>query len=168
MVLGMYNDQNRFSLAMYLIENGADIHMGQSGSNNNHSTSSTPFSQALVIPQDADAKTVKEAEDFFLYLMQHNVDTTIPKGPESTLTYATRYSTPFIVDYLIENGYCDINGYDGLGNNALIVATKYEKVDILKVLVELGADKNLTDDLGKTAYDYAIETGNQEIIDLLS
>ena len=168
MVLGMYNDQNRFSLAMYLIENGADIHMVQSGSNNNHAMVATPFSTALIIPKEADEKSIEEAEDFFLYLMQHNVDITIYGSLESTLTYASRYSSPFIVQYLIENGYCDINDYDDLGNTALIIATKYEKVDVLRVLIELGANKNLTDDTGKTAYDYAVETGNQEIIDLLS
>lgn len=168
MVLGMYNDQNRFSLAMYLIENGADIHMVQSGSNNNHAVVATPFSNALIISEAADEKSVEEAEDFFLYLIQHNVDITIYGSLESTLTYASRYSSPFIVRYLIENGYCDIDGYDDLGNTALLAATKYEKIDILRVLIELGADKSLADENGKTAYDYAIETENQEIIDLLS
>ena len=168
MVLGLYSDQNRFSLAMYLIENGADIHMVQSGSNNNYAMVATPFSKALIIPEEADEKSVEEAEDFFLYLMQHNVEITIYGSKESTLTYASRYSSPFIVQYLIENGYCDINDYDDLGNTALIVATKYEKIDILRVLIELGANKNLIDNSGKTAYDHALEKGNQEIIDLLS
>ena len=57
----------------------------------------------------------------------------------------------------------DDSFYDGGKYNSKEKALKHTRE-----MLENGADKSLTDDNGKTAYDYAIETGNQEIIDLLS
>lgn len=50
---------------------------------------------------------------------------------------------------------------------ALIWAAKKNYPEIVKMLIDSGADNNITDKNGKTALMYAEENGHQEIINLL-
>jgi hypothetical protein len=77
-----------------------------------------------------------------------------------------------IVKLLIDNG-ADINlTWKGINSSStpLIMAIRYggeTTVDIVILLLEHGADKSIIDKHGKTAYDYALESGVQELIELL-
>ena len=61
------------------------------------------------------------------------------------------------------------------GETALIMAAKHkyyngetpEKTEIVKLLLENGADVNIKDDVGKTALDYAKQNGFRDVYELL-
>lgn len=53
------------------------------------------------------------------------------------------------------------------GLTPLILAARYNKVDILKYLLEKGADKQIKDERGNTALKYAENSKSQEAVDYL-
>lgn len=150
---------NRFSLAMYVIERGADIHTVSNGN-------ISPFKAALFISEKDDEKTISENETLIQYLLEHGVDHNI-SDIENALTYSAHYKNRFAVQYLVEHQYYDVNCKDKRGNTALIVATKYGDAEIVKLLLDLGADATLTDKEGKTALDHAKSNRDEAIISLL-
>ena len=151
---------NRFSLAMYLIENGADIYAIQDGVN-------SPFYQSLYISSTDNDETMCESVSLLDYLLNNNVDQTIYMSGENPLTFSAHYRNTMAVQYLVENNYYGIDSYDYDGNTALIVATKNQDRKMVELLLDLGAAKHLKDVNGKTALDYAIENYCEEIIGLL-
>jgi len=54
------------------------------------------------------------------------------------------------------------------GKTALIVAASYGKAEVVNILLRLGADINIKDNLGKTAGDYAASGGWTNLTKLLS
>lgn len=152
--------QNRFSLAFFLIENGADIHMIQQGVN-------SALQETLVVSEKDSEETITEGFLLFQYLMENNVDTAIQLPWESTLTYAAHYGNYNVVRFLLENNHFSVDELDPRGNTALIVAAQHNRLDIAKFLLDFGASKSFTDSTGKTAYDYAMEKGYAEIAELL-
>ena len=72
-----------------------------------------------------------------------------------------------VVRYLLENGYFTVDERDPRGNTALIVAAQNNQIEIAQLLLDRGASKSITDGSGKTAYDYAVEKGYEEIARLL-
>jgi ankyrin repeat protein len=151
--------QNRFSLAFYLIENGADIHIQQ--------RTNSALQETLFVSENDSEQTVSEGYLLFQYLLAHNVDKTIPLQWENTLTYAAHYRNYNAVRYLLENGYFTVDELDPRGNTALIVAAQYNQIEIAQLLLDRGASRSIADDSGKTAYDYAVEKGYEEIAQLL-
>ena len=71
--------------------------------------------------------------------------------------------------YFIDNGIYNINRIVADdGSTSLIQAVHGDSYDTCKLLIEYGADVSIVDKNGKTAYDYAVESGNQQIIELFS
>lgn len=151
--------ENRFRLAMYIIEKGGDIYADQGGA--------SVFYRALYISENDSEQNVDESVTLIKYLLEKNVNQTKPSGQENALTYAAHYCNYGAVDYLIQEGYYDVNCRDDNGDTALIVSVKYNNVKTVEVLLKHGADASLCDTTGKTALDYAKENGNDEIIKLL-
>lgn len=83
------------------------------------------------------------------------------------LLYAVSTNNVRIVDYLIENLNYDINSVGRDGVTTLIRATQYNAIDVVRYLIENGVDVNAKDNNNKTAYDYAKDKNNIEIISLL-
>jgi len=76
------------------------------------------------------------------------------------------------VRLLLADGHVDINFQNNFGYTALIEAVALKDgsqlyQEIVKVLLDGGARKDLRDNTGKTALDYAHEKGYQEIVALL-
>ena len=153
--------QNRFTLAFFLIENGADIHMVQQGAD-------SALQNALLVYDHDSEETIADGFLLFQYLMEQDVNKAIQVPWESTLTYAVHYRNYNAVRYLLENGHFAVDEPDPNGNTALIIAAKYNRLDIAKLLLDLGASKSCADDTGKTAYDHAVEKGYAEMAELLS
>ena len=147
---------NRFSIAMFLLENGADPYAVQ--------IASSPIKKSLIVLDSDNAQTIKEGFELFKYLMEQKVSMDIPVGKQNALTFAAVYSNYNAVEYLIEENYFDVDSKDSAGNTALIVATKNNETQIIQLLLQLGADKSIKDAEGKTAYDYAVEL---ELVDFL-
>ncbi|MES2410537.1 MAG: ankyrin repeat domain-containing protein [Bacteroidota bacterium] len=53
------------------------------------------------------------------------------------------------------------------GVTPLMLAARYNKVDIIKYLMERGADKQIKDERGNTALKYAENSKSQEAVDYL-
>lgn len=96
---------------------------------------------------------------------------------EPSMNEKNPYNTPLMiaswggeleeVKLLIENGAC-INQQDkGNGFTALIKATYQKRVDIVRYLLEQGADTTISSFEKKTALDYAYDRNSQEIIEIL-
>ena len=151
--------ENRFSLAKYIIEQGADIYAVQGEKSTLYET--------LYVSEDDDEKTIEEGFELFKYFLQQGVELSVNNNYESVLTYAAHYRNYNAVKYLIENEYFDVDSRDPSGNTALIIAVKYERVSVVELLLELGADQSLSDNDGKTAMDYALACQNTEIINIL-
>ena len=151
--------QNRFSLAMYLIENGANIYVTQ--------TVNSAFNESLMVLDTDSDQTIEEGFELFRHLIENGVDRTIYMTKESALTFAAHYRNDKAVEYLIQNDYFVVNELDSNGDTALIVAARHGRVTTVGLLLSLGADVSITDRNGKTAYDNAMENGFSEVVSIL-
>ena len=67
---------------------------------------------------------------------------------------------------LIKKGV-DVNARGVKGRTPLMAAAAFNKIELIKVLLDNNADSKITDEDGTTALQVAINKGNQEIISLL-
>ncbi|KAL6827243.1 ankyrin repeat-containing domain protein [Trichoderma sp. SZMC 28015] len=58
----------------------------------------------------------------------------------------------------------NLNATDGSGQTALIVASRYDKIDLVQWLLKSGADVDILDDNDKSALYYAIENGSVDVV----
>ncbi|ETI70294.1 ankyrin repeat domain-containing protein [Neobacillus vireti] len=72
-----------------------------------------------------------------------------------------------IVDYLLLESKEGLNDKNDMGKTALIIAAEYGYTDIVKMLLNNGADPSLKSNEGKTALEYALHWNHEEIIKLL-
>ena len=71
-----------------------------------------------------------------------------------------------IVKLLLEQEYCTVND-TSVGMTALMFAARDSTPEMVKFLLDYGADKSIKSTDGKTAYDYAVQFNNKDIIALL-
>lgn len=72
-----------------------------------------------------------------------------------------------IVGFMLDYGNIDVNITKSNGDTLLIVASKKGNKELVEYLLSAGCDKTAKNKLDKTALDCAVETGNEEIINLL-
>lgn len=83
------------------------------------------------------------------------------------LIYSIYYDNKTATGLLIEHG-ADITLSDFANRSPLMFAALRGKADLIKKLLQLGADPDQTDIRGKNALDFAREYGRTECIQLLS
>ena len=71
-----------------------------------------------------------------------------------------------IVKLLLEQKHCTVND-TSVGMTALMFAARDSTPEMVQLLLDYGADKNIKSTDGKTAYDYAVQFNNKDIIALL-
>lgn len=73
------------------------------------------------------------------------------------------------LEHLLEFNEADecINGKTADGYTPLIFASKNNRLECCKILLDAGADPDIIDNEGKTALDYAKEEGNDDIVRIL-
>ena len=71
-----------------------------------------------------------------------------------------------IVKLLLEQEYCTVND-TSVEMTALMFAARDSTPEMVKFLLDYGADKSIKSTDGKTAYDYAVQFNNKDIIALL-
>lgn len=71
-----------------------------------------------------------------------------------------------IVKLLLDQEYCTVND-TSVGMTALMFAARDSTPEMVQLLLDYGADKNIKSTDGKTAYDYAVEFNNKDIVALL-
>lgn len=72
-----------------------------------------------------------------------------------------------IVKLLLDQKYCNVNDTEETGMTALMFAARDSTPEMVQFLLDYGADKSMKCSDGKTAYDYAVEFGNEQIAELL-
>ena len=100
------------------------------------------------------------------YLFMHDENLLDEKG-YSLLYYAVWSDNVLLMKYLMENEKHLIDLTASNGQTVLFEAVKKNSLEMVKVLIEKGADKSVVDSKGRTAYDYAVESGNVELQELL-
>ena len=155
----------RYDVAWYLIEQGADIHIGTKLEN---------ASNALLRGGN-DAEGELEAQfELFEYMMKHKVSLEAPQMlSDEKMTYLHRAvlsGNIYIVEFLLTSSelQTELNPVDEYGETPLMFAVRKQYYDICQRLLEHGADTKIKDQDGKTAYDYALELEDQILIEMLT
>lgn len=154
------NHEERFALAMELIRRGADINVVD----DNRRTALNASVQIL----DTDSDTAKSNSMMLLEYLLNNAKTTdiIIQSENNPLNEAASYNNVEAIQYIVDNGYLDVN-IQSAGYTPLMRAVQTENIEATEQLLALGADKNILSPKGKTAYDYAKEKNNKELMRLL-
>lgn len=86
---------------------------------------------------------------------------------QTPLMYASKRSFNEVATFLLLNG-AEVNVQSKKkGMTALMLAAGWDNVELVRMLLEHGADPTLTDIFGKTAKVFAEEMGNTVVVDLL-
>ena len=150
----------RYRIAFRLIEEGADINVVDQ----NYRTALN----ACVVPMSTDTEEARETQAELLeYLLEHcDLYKVVSESRKTPLIEAASFGNSRAVKYLLENNYFLVDDMPN-GYTALMVAAGMGKTDICQVLLDYGADTELRSYKGKTAADYAEESGHPELADLL-
>jgi len=94
----------------------------------------------------------------------------VARDPEgmTALHWAAFRGCPDVMPALLEAAPQLLNRQDKTGRTPLMMAVIAGEVTAVQQLLELGADSGIGDDHGRTAHDWAKQTENSEITDLLS
>ncbi len=148
---------DRFQIARLLVDNGADITYEDKQKN-------TPLLASLIITNDDSLENKYEGVELFKYMLEKCGVEEASKQP--ILEKAVAFDNRLAVDYIVENKIQDVNHISEGGSTPLIVAAQENCEDMCHHLLEIGADKTIKDNEGKTAYDYAVEYGYMKIAEI--
>ncbi len=151
-------DEKSLEIVKMLVAAGCDV--------NKHASSETVIMHLSSIIRKEKNGDIDILEEIFLYLLDNGAEKNI-----DVFHNVIRMGNVELVDKLIKKYNFDVNERGHLGQNSLIIATRYSSitkaVEIIQLLLQNGANKNLKDDNGKTAFDYAVEDNNQTAMHIL-
>lgn len=149
-------DEKSLEIVKMLVEAGCDV--------NKHASSATVAIQLSIAV--GGGKNNDIIEEIFLYLLDNGV-----KKEIDVFHNIIRKGNVELAEKLIKEYSFNVNERGHLGKNSLIIAVSYSSktptTEMVQLLLQNGADKSLKDDMGKTAFDYAVEENNQAIMYLL-
>ena len=156
MVTLQYARKNKFEIARFLVESGADVTIS--------AYKWTALNYVFLTP----LSDKEEAYDFAMLLIEKGAK--IDVGARGHVIFdAVKADNLLMVKYLIEERNVDVNLQDKSdGYTLLIQAVEYGNINIVEYLLDKGADIIKTDIEGKTAIDIAKEKGFEEILELLN
>ena len=156
-------------IANYLIDRGADVFYACSYDEDDTIVETIfddlfSYSRAYASLSDWWSHVEEKEYELFLRLVEMGVPVETSRFLQSASSERIK-----IMEYLIEEKGFDVNVIGGVGITALISAARSYSPTVLSVeyLLSKGADKSIKDNEGKTALDWAIEKGHNEIIALL-
>jgi ankyrin repeat protein len=156
------NSSDRLEIAKALVSYGADVNLYGSG----HSALFFELERLIYkkFPNNEEHDLIM---DSILFLLENNAEI-VDERSNSIIHYLAFAGEIELLDKLaIENPEL-IDLANDRGKTPLMWAISGESVECVEYLLSAGANVQKKDIDGKTAYDYALEKGNQEIIDLLS
>lgn len=156
---------NWYVISQFLIENGASLNYitDYSGGKSSILQDIVQCRPGAALPgyePDNPAEVIKAFNYALKNLNYDNVDWTWVLK-ESVCNDRTE-----IVKLLLDQKYCTINEI-AMKKTALIFAAMSSTPEMVQLLLDYGADKNIKCSDGKTAYDYAVEYDNKDVIPLL-
>ena len=101
-------------------------------------------------------------------LLMDNGANPVHESGRTVLHYSVYGNSVLITENLISNYNIPIDIVGEHGETPLMWGAENNAADTVKLLLELGADKSIKDETGKTAYDYAVEKGYIELAELLA
>lgn len=159
--LWSYNP-TRITIANYLVDHGADVH---------YSITKQGVGNALAESISYYGVSMVESYDFFLRMISLDSNPYIYVSPGNIFLKSAFDKHKLVMVYLLENEMFDVNTVNEEGFSALMFLARFTiteiNIEMVNILLEHGADKTLVNEDGMTAYDYASETGNAELINLL-
>ena len=158
----MNYETNRIIIANYLIDQGADVHF---------TTSQIGLGNTLSASIRYSNIEMEESYSLFLRLISLGCDPYVRTGLGNIFLKSALEKNKLVMVYLLENEMFDINSVGYKGYSALMLLSLRDidelTIEMVNILLTYGADKTLVSEEGLTAYDYALETGNTELIELL-
>lgn len=150
----------RFEVAERLIEAGSNLEHVDANQN-------TALNLCVVVFENESEETYRHSMEVLSYLLEHcNLELVMEKSNNNPLRAAAMCNNCRAIEYILTQGYLDVDtswhGFTPLMNAAIL-----QKKDACKLLLEKGADKAAVSPEGKTAYDYAAEMNNTELMNLL-
>ena len=152
-----------YEISVMLIENGASVNYITDYSGGKISVLQDIISIAL----GDDSTDTPDDEDVYLafvYALKHSDKNNIDWY--KVCHECVSSDRVKIVELLMKEGFFKVND-DSEGMSLLMFAARDSTVEMVRFLLNHGADKSIISKEGKTAYDYAIERGNIDIIKLL-
>ena len=161
--------QGDYDMAWYLINHGADVFKTEGGSWNE----TVPFAIVGLSISENDYEEAKAQLDLLKYVIEQGVPLDTPKGGtygiQTLLGFAAYKNNWLVVDYLIEAEVFEMDDIVTDDNRtSLICAAENGSYDACKALLAHGANKDVIDAHGMTAYDYAVQLNDTRMIELLS
>lgn len=160
-------EENWYQISLYLIEHGASLDYATE-----YSGGKSTVLEDIVHPRSGGANPdyipESETEVFaaFYYAVEHcNHDKV---DWMHVLQESVTFDKIEIVQFLLDEGYCDVNDINSSNMTALMFAARDSTPDMVQLLLDRGADKNCVDSHGKTAFDYANEKGKADIIEVFN
>ena len=105
------------------------------------------------------------------YKVENFLDKDFPGHTFTPLSIAVEKSHKDIVELLLATGECNVvNDKDDITWTLLMTAIFYNRIDIIELLIEAGADVNIQNRRGETALHIAIKSSyknNKNIVELL-
>ena len=165
--VGCYSHpEESLAIMKMLYEHGADIDgFGSHGTALYH----------VCIGLIGERKNEEQELEILFWLLDNGADPIVGTSNTTVLHFAVRSANPELIPVLIEQYGLDVNARGYAQKTPLISAVCYE-VDsqdeqitkaIVTELLAHGADASAVDEDGKTAYDYAVERGYDEVAALL-
>ena len=158
--------EESLTIMKMLYEHGADIDgFGSHGTALYH----------VCIGLIGERKNEEQELEILFWMLDNGADPIVGASNTTVLHFAVRSANPELIPVLIEQYDLDVNARGYKQKTPLISAVCYE-VDsqdeqitkaIVTELLAHGADASAADEDGKTAYDYAVERGYDEVAALL-
>ena len=107
--------------------------------------------------------------DIVKLLLKHDADVNVKaKLKLSALHFASYKGYLDIAKLLLKHG-ANVNTKSlFIEETALHIASRENHLDIVKLLLQNGANVQIKDNKGRTSFDYAIQKGNKELIELFN
>ena len=160
------NPEKSLTIMKLLYEHGADIDgFGSHGTALYH----------VCIGLIGERKNEEQELEILFWLLDNGADPIVGASNTTVLHFAVRSANPELIPVLIEQYGLDVNARGYKQKTPLISAVCYEvdsqdeqitKAIVMELLAH-GADATAADEDGKTAYDYAVERGYDEVAALL-
>lgn len=162
-----YKAGDWYSIAQYLVDNGAQLNYKTDYSGQNTSILCDILeARSYDVAQSYGKECNDEIEKFFLLALSNcdfnNVDWS------KVLQHSVSYDRVGIIRILVEGNYCNINLQNESGMTALMFAARDATIETVDLLLQYGADKSVMDNNGFTALDYAKNRNDLAILLALS
>ena len=124
--------------------------------------------ESVYITPNASEKEKEASLSMFQYLLQYQtIENANENGPYTVFISACSSNNMDVVLYMLDNDLAEVNEQSSGGMSGLMWCGMRGHTELCEMLIARGADTSLKNMLGKTALDYAVECGNEDVAKIL-